>query len=53
MAIVRRKGKKNRKHGRWKRSPAMKRYVAEQRWISNKAKRALRHQKRMARQMAK
>jgi hypothetical protein len=41
-------GKKNRKHGRWLRSPAMKRYVAENRCEKNKAKRAVRHAKRMA-----
>ena len=35
-------GKKNRKHGRWLRSPAMKRYVAEGRLAKNKAKRIAR-----------
>lgn len=36
---VAKKGKKNRKHGRNKNSPAMKRYVAENRLEKNKARR--------------
>lgn len=32
------KGKKNRKHGRNKRSPAMQRYNAERRDLKNKAR---------------
>lgn len=32
-------GKKNRKHGRNKKSPAMQRYVAENRLAKNKARR--------------
>lgn len=36
---VPKKGKKNRKHGRNKNSPAMKRYNAERRWEKNKARR--------------
>jgi len=39
-------GKKNRKHGRWGRSPAMKRYVAENRCERNKARRIAREAKR-------
>lgn len=37
--LVRRGGKKNRKHGNKKKKPAQKRYTAERRWISNKARR--------------
>lgn len=37
---VPKKGKKNRKHGRNKNSPAMKRYNAEGRCEKNKARRA-------------
>lgn len=47
-AIQSKKGKRNRKHGRWLRAPSMRRYVGEQRWIVNKAKRIARHLKRMA-----
>lgn len=50
---VRRGGKKNRKHGRWSRSPSMKRYVAENRLEKNKRRRAERHRKRMAEQRKK
>ena len=46
-------GKKNRKYGRWLKSPSMKRYVAENRYEVNKRKRAVRHAKRMAKQAAK
>ena len=35
-------GKKNRKYGRWTKSPAMKRYVAEDRLAVNKARRTAR-----------
>ena len=41
------KGKKHRKFGRWLRAPAMKRYVGENRWAINKAKRIARHLRRM------
>lgn len=41
-------GKKNRKFGRNVRSPAMKRYNAENRAAVNKAKKQRRHQKRVA-----
>ena len=47
------KGKRHRKHGRWLRSPSMKRYVAEKRWIANKQKRMLRHAKEVARKAAR
>lgn len=40
-------GKKNRKFGRNQRSPAMKRYVAENRREINKARKARRHARRM------
>lgn len=39
---VRRGGKKNRKHGRWLRKPSYKRYLAEKRWLKNKARRIAR-----------
>lgn len=42
-------GKKNRKFGRSNRSPAMKRYIAENRRLANKA----RHCARAVRQMVK
>lgn len=42
-------GKKNRKHGRNKKSPAMKRYVAENRLEKNKARRAARQARREGR----
>lgn len=42
------KGKRHRKVGRWLRAPAMKRYVGENRYETNKAKRIARHKKRMA-----
>lgn len=41
----RRGGKKNRKHGRWSRKPSHKRYVAERRWIKNKARRIKKYMK--------
>ena len=40
------KGKRHRKHGRWLRAPAMRRYVVENRWETNKRKRAERHDER-------
>jgi len=46
-------GKKNRKFGRATRSPAMKRYHAERRDQTNKAKRIARHQRQQARKHAK
>lgn len=46
--IARRKGKKNRKHGRWSRAPSMRRYVAENRYESNKRRRVDKHLRRMA-----
>lgn len=49
MAKQRKGGKRNRKHGRWGRSPSMNRYLAEQRWISNKAKKVARHEREVAR----
>lgn len=39
------KGKKNRKHGRNKRSPSDKVYTSQQRWIKNKANKLARHMK--------
>lgn len=42
------KGKKNRKHGRNKRSPAMQRYNAEDRANKNKARKIARENKRLA-----
>ena len=41
-------GKKNRKYGRGTRSPSAKSYVTQGRREINKAKRAVRHAKRMA-----
>ena len=46
-------GGKNRKYGRWLKSPSMKRYVFENRYEGNKRKRAVRHAKRIAKQAAK
>ncbi len=40
------KGKRNRKHGRWLRKPSYKRYLAERRWIKNKARRIKRYIRR-------
>lgn len=51
--IHRRGGKKNRKHGRWSRAPSMKMYVGTKRLEINKAKRAARHAKRVAKQKAR
>ncbi len=48
-----RSGGGNRKHGRWLRAPSMKKYVAENRWASNKAKRIARHLKRIAKKEAR
>lgn len=46
---VRKSGKKNRKHGRGVRKPAHKRYNAENRREKNKAKRAAKIKKILAR----
>ncbi len=46
-------GKKGRKYGRWRRSPAMKRYVAEGRDMANAKKRAKRHERRVVRDATK
>jgi hypothetical protein len=35
-------GKRSRKHGRWLRKPSYKRYLAERRWLKNKARRIAR-----------
>ena len=40
------KGKKNRKHGRMKRKPAYKRYLAEDRRAKNKARKLARYMKK-------
>lgn len=45
---TRKKGKKNRKHGRNKRSPAMQRYNAEDRASKNKARNLARVAKKSA-----
>jgi hypothetical protein len=41
-------GKKNRKHGRNKKSPAMQRYVAEGRLAKNKARKVAKEKARQA-----
>lgn len=46
---VPKKGKKNRKHGRNKNSPAMKRYNAEDRCAKNKARNVAREKRRQTR----
>lgn len=48
MAVVIKKGKKNRKHGRNKNSPAMQRYNAEDRASKNKARKIARNKARQA-----
>ena len=40
------KGKRDRKHGRWLRKPSYKRYLAERRWLKNKARRIKRYIRR-------
>jgi hypothetical protein len=35
-------GKRSKKHGRWLRKPSYKRYLAEKRWLKNKARRIAR-----------
>jgi len=42
---ARRKGKKNRKHGRYSRHPSSVRYRAERRWERNKVKKLRKHLK--------
>lgn len=44
-------GKKNRKHGRWLRSPAMKRWKAEGRLAVNKARRIARAERLRAKRI--
>jgi len=41
-----RAGKKSRKHGRNLRKPAKQRYTMSKRWITNKAKRILKHKRK-------
>ena len=43
---VRQGGKKNRKHGRMKKKPAYKRYLAEDRRAKNKARKLARYMKK-------
>jgi hypothetical protein len=40
------RGKRNRKWGRWLRKPSYKRYLAEKRWLKNKARRIRRYIRR-------
>lgn len=53
MAQAKKGGKKNRKYGRWSRAPSMKAYVATDRLLLNRLKRAERHAKRVVKQKAK